>query len=187
MFINNRISPHLSWLFLLSLILLLVVGCQARAESREPTPDQTTPGVLAELPSIDEIAGTPVLVIGSLPTLDPTQVSLGQQLYQTHCASCHGENLEGEADWQLQNEDGTFRAPPHDASGHTWHHSDKVLWDTVRQGGARLPANIGGISNMPAFNEVLSEAEIAAVLAFIKSTWPENIQTIQWEMTAREQ
>ena len=186
MFQGKRLVHKLIWLAGSGLILLLAAGCQAIAESKEPTPDEAVPGLLAELPSIDEIAGTPAPIIGPLPTLDPSQVSEGEQLYQIHCASCHGSNLEGEVDWQLQNEDGSFRAPPHDPSGHTWHHGDAVLWETVRQGGARLPANIGGTSNMPAFGEILTEPEIAAVLAFIKSSWPEDIQTIQREMSARE-
>ena len=77
-------------------------------------------------------------------------------------------------------------APPHDASGHTWHHGDDVLIESIKLGGARLPDNIGGFSDMPAFEGVLKDEEIAAVLTYIKSTWPEDIRGIQWEQTARE-
>lgn len=122
-----------------------------------------------------------------LPTLHPNAVALGQQVYAQHCAACHGPELEGEPNWQEQNEDRSFRAPPHDASGHTWHHSDAVLIEATRLGGSRLPDNIGGTSNMPAFADSLSDEEILAVLTYIKSSWPDNIRQIQWEATVRDQ
>ncbi|MGB0508267.1 MAG: c-type cytochrome, partial [Pikeienuella sp.] len=37
----------------------------------------------------------------------------GASLYREHCATCHGDNLEGDPDWRTQNPDGSFRAPPH--------------------------------------------------------------------------
>ena len=36
-------------------------------------------------------------------------------------------------------------------------------------------------SGMPAFGEILSDGDIAAILAFIKSSWPGRIRTIQAE------
>ncbi|MGH2537836.1 MAG: c-type cytochrome [Candidatus Promineifilaceae bacterium] len=36
---------------------------------------------------------------------------------------------------------------------------------------------------MPAFGEVLKDEEIAAVLAYSKSAWPEDIRQLQWEAT----
>ncbi|MBI2584643.1 MAG: c-type cytochrome, partial [Rhodospirillales bacterium] len=36
---------------------------------------------------------------------DANQVALGEQLYRAHCASCHGVNLEGQADWRTRNAD----------------------------------------------------------------------------------
>jgi mono/diheme cytochrome c family protein len=166
------------------ILLLALAGCQEATSATVSTATETSS--LVDLPSISEIAGTPGPAISPLPTLDANQIAAGKEIYETHCASCHGENLEGEADWRLQNEDGSFRAPPHDESGHTWHHADKLLEESVAKGGARLPTNIGGISNMPAFGEVLTEREIASVLAYIKSSWPEDIRQIQWEMSARQ-
>ncbi len=114
------------------------------------------------------------------PTTDAanTQIALGEQVYQASCAECHGANLEGEADWKLPAADGGFRAPPHDETGHTWHHGDAYLIESIRLGGTRLTPEIG-ISNMPAYDTVLTEAEIAAVLAYIKSTWPPDIRAAQ--------
>ncbi|MCL4265592.1 MAG: cytochrome c [Anaerolineae bacterium] len=127
-------------------------------------------------------AGT---AVPAIPTFSPAQIRLGQTVYGQQCASCHGVNLKGQPDWKMQNEDGSFRAPPHDASGHTWHHGDQTLLNAVRLGGARLqPMNV--VSAMPAYGELLSEEEMTAVLVYIKSTWPKDLQLYQWEATLRE-
>lgn len=109
---------------------------------------------------------------------DPQQVALGAQVYEKQCASCHGPDLEGEPGWQEPSPDGVLKAPPHDETGHTWHHDDATLITAVKEGGARLPANVG-VSPMPAYDDILSDEEIAAVLAYIKSTWPEDILAMQ--------
>jgi mono/diheme cytochrome c family protein len=127
---------------------------------------------------------TPTTSPLSAPTPDPTLVASGETVYAQHCAECHGEKLEGEADWKSRNVDGSFRAPPHDDSGHTWHHSDRVLREAVLQGGTRL-GNLG-TSNMPAYAGVLSDDEVEAVLTYIKSTWPEDVRAIQWEQTVND-
>lgn len=123
----------------------------------------------------------------SPPDLSAEEIAIGEGVYANNCASCHGENLEGEADWKQQNEDGSFRSPPHTADGHTWHHADSVLIEAIRKGGARFEGmNIGGTSNMPAFSETLTDDEILAVLTYIKSTWPEDVRAMQWQQTAQD-
>lgn len=88
--------------------------------------------------------------------------------------------MEGEAQWKIQNEDDSFRAPPHSADGHTWHHADSILIEAITKGGARYEGlDIGGFSNMPAFEDILTDVEIAAVLAYIKSNWPPDIVVAQ--------
>lgn len=62
-------------------------------------------------------------------------------------------------------------APPHDESGHTWHHPDDVLFAIVKDGLVPPYAPRGYESDMPAFAGKLSRDEIWAVLAFIKSHW----------------
>ncbi|GIX09304.1 cytochrome c [Elioraea sp.] len=108
----------------------------------------------------------------------------GQAVYVEHCAACHGARLEGQPDWQVRGPDGLLPAPPHDASGHTWHHGDDTLLRIVRDGMAALVP--GYRTTMPAFAGVLSDAEIRDVLAWIRSTWPPRLQAIQAEITARE-
>lgn len=113
--------------------------------------------------------------------IDPTDsesVASGKQVYAAQCASCHGANLEGEENWREPDSSGLIKAPPHDETGHTWHHDDLYLVESIKKGGARLAANVG-TSAMPAYEDILSEQEIAAVLAYIKSTWPADILAAQ--------
>ncbi len=113
---------------------------------------------------------------------DPVLVARGEQLYLEHCASCHGVELEGQPGWQRPLPDGGLPAPPHDPDGHTWHHPDRLLFEITKFGGQALaPPEFK--SNMPGFGQTLSDAEIWAVLAFIKSRWPEEIRARQAEIT----
>jgi mono/diheme cytochrome c family protein len=129
------------------------------------------------------VAGSVAAVIGLLATrapsdrADPAQVALGRSLYGQHCASCHEAALEGQPDWQAPLPNGRMPAPPHDATGHTWHHADDELFTITRNGIAAVVP--GYQSDMPAFAGVLSDEEIRAVLAFIKSTWPEKERDYQ--------
>ena len=113
----------------------------------------------------------------------------GKALYSEYCASCHGANLEGQPDWQSPAADGVFPAPPHDRTGHTWHHGDGLLFEYVSLGGAAALEKrgiTGFASAMPGFAKVLSADEIWDIMAYIKSEWPEQIQAMQQERTASE-
>ena len=102
---------------------------------------------------------------------DAAVVALGKTVYEKHCASCHGANLEGQANWRERLPSGRLPAPPHDRTGHTWHHPDTQLFDLTKRGPAAV---VGGSyqSDMPGYAGILSDAEIVAVLSYIKSTWP---------------
>lgn len=131
-------------------VTLIVIGVLSRRSGREATADLSNPQLVA----------------------------MGEDVYNTYCAACHGFDLEGQADWQQANPDGSFRAPPHDETGHTWHHSDASLVESIKLGGTRLQPNIG-VSAMPAYDDVLTDQQITAVLAYIKSTWPQEILEAQ--------
>ena len=114
---------------------------------------------------------------------DPELVALGAAVYAEHCASCHGANLEGEPDWRRRRPDGTLPAPPHDATGHTWHHADDQLFRMTREGPAAVVGR-GYRSTMPGFTGVLDDREIWASLAFIKSRWPADVRKMQAKIDA---
>jgi mono/diheme cytochrome c family protein len=166
----HEIMKH-SFFFVSMVGLLFVTACSTPTSSPVATPDRP---VSATLPP--------------LPTLGSEEIELGHQVYLNHCAECHGADLEGEANWKTQNEDKSFRAPPHTADGHTWHHPDEQLLEAIRRGGARFKTlNLGGTSEMPAYEEILTEGEMLAVLTYIKSFWPDEIRAIQWQQTQQSQ
>ena len=113
---------------------------------------------------------------GVLRLDDPVMLQRGEQLYQARCASCHGANLEGQANWRERGVDGRLPAPPHDESGHTWHHPDEVLIRITRDGVAKAAGLPDYVSSMPTFGDSLSDADIVAVLSWIKSRWSSDIQ-----------
>ena len=103
-------------------------------------------------------------------------IETGAMIYKQYCASCHGNDLEGQENWRSPGADMKMPAPPHDASGHTWHHDDRILFKLTKYGLGAVIGDKDYKSNMPAYEDTLSDAEIVAVLSFIKSTWPEAIQ-----------
>ncbi len=116
---------------------------------------------------------------------DREVVLRGEIIYAENCASCHGKNLEGEENWRRRNSDGRMPAPPHDETGHTWHHPDQQLFDITKYGLANLSGLSDYESDMPVYDGILSDAEIIAVLSFIKSRWPQEIRERHDEMNRR--
>jgi mono/diheme cytochrome c family protein len=123
----------------------------------------------------------------SAQTLRPDDSSLvgrGEVIYVAHCAACHGARLEGQPDWRRRRPDGRLPAPPHDETGHTWHHADELLVRLTRDG----PQAVAGkdyASDMPAFAGTLSDSEIVAVLSYIKSRWPVSTRARHDELNAQ--
>lgn len=122
--------------------------------------------------------------------MSPMQVDItaGELLYSESCAACHGINLEGEEDWQSPRENGILPAPPHDATGHTWHHPDSMLFTYTKLGGEATLAAQGMEfkSGMPGFGEQLSDEQIWNILGFIKSKWPERERAAQADRTVQD-
>ena len=112
-------------------------------------------------------------------TINTSQLAEGKILYEANCASCHGINGEGEENWQSPNDDGTLRAPPHDSTGHTWHHPDQLLLQITSKGGKGLN------SRMPAFEDQLTEEEIKLTLEYIKTFWEPEHRESQADVTER--
>jgi S-disulfanyl-L-cysteine oxidoreductase SoxD len=118
-----------------------------------------------------------------LDTNDATVLATGQQVYAKHCAACHGGKLEGQPRWRERDASGRLPAPPHDASGHTWHHPDDVLFRITKYGVAKTAKLKDYVSAMPTYEGVLTDAEIVAVLSWIKSQWPADIRDKQRQVT----
>lgn len=140
-----------------------LAACAAQASSPGVTPAPVTP----------------------YPTLDPAQVARGQQVYNQSCASCHGPNLQGQPGWATPGPDGLQLPPAHDDSGHTWHHSDRVLYETIRDG-MNDPLKPNSPLRMPAFKSKLSDAEVRAVIEFMKSYWSPDNRQYQFDETRKD-
>jgi mono/diheme cytochrome c family protein len=103
---------------------------------------------------------------------DPKQVAAGKQVYGQYCASCHGAKGEGQipAAPLVPDATGKIPAPPHDSTGHTWHHDDDLLKRIIHDGG------LGGAEfyEMPAFGAILTNQQIDDVLVYIKTLWTDE-------------
>ncbi len=112
---------------------------------------------------------------GTLPS-DADTLAQGEAVYAQNCASCHGAALEGAPDWRVRDAEGMLPAPPHDATGHTWHHDSDALFGIVKHGVGKMIGDPAYKTNMPAYDGVLSDSEIIATLSYIRSTWPDEVR-----------
>jgi mono/diheme cytochrome c family protein len=137
------------------------------------------------LPAFSAMIGFVPLPAAAFLHASETGPALGRALYVEHCAACHGVDLEGQPDWRSPDANGVYPAPPHDETGHTWHHDDAMLIDYITRGGQAVLDDMGVsfTSRMPAFGSVLDQGEIEAVLDYIKSAWPAHIRDAQEERT----
>lgn len=129
-----------------------------------------------------EPGAAPAAVPSLVATPSDPSLRAGFDLYQEHCAACHGTRGEGDPDWKIPLDDGSLKPPPHDSSGHTWHHSDEELLRIIREGGVIYMPQ----SKMPGYAEVLTEAEMRAVLDYIRSLWGPQERAYQAERSLPE-
>ena len=113
---------------------------------------------------------------------NPAQLALGAKVYAAQCAACHGQQLEGQPDWRRRLPNGRLPAPPHDDSGHTWHHPEELLFNITKHGLVPPYAPEGYASDMPAHAGRLSDEEIHAALAYIMSHWSNEVLAARAEM-----
>ena len=150
-------------LAVVGLAVALVVTACSGGESRPTDADAPSPpAVLASTPSPSpEIAQEEEEAGDSHP---------GEPLYGANCQVCHGTQ---------SGQGGVVGAPPHNETGHTWHHPDAQLTDWVLNG--KFPGA------MPAFGDRLSIAEVSAVLSFIKTWWTPEQRETQADVSQRYQ
>jgi len=109
------------------------------------------------------------------------QIQLGSQLYAANCASCHGEQLQGNPKWNITtDEDGDNLPPPLNGTGHTWHHSPEQLFNIIKYG---LKIYNEGYKGKMQGNPDLSDEDVWSILAYIKYVWPESIRQKYDSMT----
>jgi mono/diheme cytochrome c family protein len=163
---NNRRATVLA----LVIAAVLIVSACASSPSTSTT---LVPPLSSSSAAAKEIPPT--------PPLDPDRVKEGEVTYGQYCASCHRADLGGDPDWKTRNADGSLRPPPHDDTGHTWHHSDALLLSLTRDD------SVFPESRMPSFGGTLTDDEIITVLEFIKSSWGPEERAFQWQISWREQ
>ena len=165
-------------------IMFIMAACSPTSQGETDIVQSTVVPIQATLDPQPGFQDESVIIQGTavapLPTLDPQLVSRGEQVYQQFCAACHGANLEGQPDWRSPLPDGGYPAPPHDSTGHTWHHSDEAILEIIAQGSNPL---FGG--TMQGFAEVIDVQDGLAVLEFIKSRWGQEEREFQWRITVQ--
>ena len=108
-----------------------------------------------------------------------SQIKRGKVITKKFCVLCHGKNLEGQPDWRKRKDNGKLPAPPLNGTGHTWRHADKLLFGMIKEGIVPPYGPPNYETDMPAWGTTLSDEDIWAVLAYIKSIWPAEAQKIQ--------
>tara|TARA_B100000214_G_scaffold333390_1_gene275415 strand:+ start:1427 stop:1831 length:405 start_codon:yes stop_codon:yes gene_type:complete len=99
-------------------------------------------------------------------------------LYENNCSSCHGAYLQGAKNWMSEkDEDGANLPPPLNGTGHTWHHSEDLLFNIIKYGGFYFDDNYTG--KMIGFEKKLNDNEIYSILSYITNFWPKEIKS-EW-------
>ena len=151
---------------LTAVLAVLLASCSGAVDPQEPA---STPEGFRGL---DQLYDAP-----PPPDLNLSKVVAGEKLYAQHCAACHMPDRSGDPNWKTPNDDGLFPPPPHDVTGHTWHHSDDLLLEIVTKGLDGVP------SGMPRFKGVLTDDDILSILEFFKSGWRDEERAFQWQVT----
>lgn len=156
-------SRRLAMIAIAAIVAIVVAAAAFRMDAQQPAGDSAVPNLR-----------------------DPARVAAGKRLYEAHCADCHGINLEGQPNWKQRLPNGRLPAPPHDDTGHTWHHPNRQLFELTKYG--LRPPNVSADyqSDMPAFEGTLGDDEIWNVLAYIQSRWSDRVRKLHAELDARK-
>jgi len=111
---------------------------------------------------------------------DAQRMDAGRRIYAAQCAACHGARGEGQPAWDRPDAAGELPAPPHDRQGHTWKHSDAMLYRIVKNGW-RDPFNKTQRLTMPGFGRALSPGEMRDVIEYLKTMWTPEQKAFQKE------
>ena len=118
-------------------------------------------------------------------TIESELIASGRTIFQQHCAACHGARGEGAPEWRQRDAHGELPAPPHDAQGHAWRHSDTMLYRMIMEGWRDLFNKTGRLT-MPGFAGSLAPQEIHSVIAYLKTLWTPEQRLFQREESHRQ-
>ena len=105
---------------------------------------------------------------------DPESVARGAKLYEIYCVACHKNNGVGEPTVPQYIRHPSFvEAMPLNEASHAWHHSDEQLVTMILDGNRRSRRR------MPVWRGILSDAEAADLVAYLKSLWSDRIIACQ--------
>jgi len=106
------------------------------------------------------LAGIGAALVLTPPPPSPRGPEPGRSLYQQHCATCHGARGRGDS-WRARL---LFLRPGDLSSPAMSRLPDQYLHDLVRHGGATV-----GKPGMPSFGFLLTEAQVEAVIQYIRT------------------
>ena len=113
-------------------------------------------GLVAALVVVGALAGALAWLLND--PKPPSGASHAERLYYAYCVTCHG--VDGRGSWRAA----LFLIRPGDLASAAHSRPDRYLFDIVKHGGAPL-----GRPGMPAFGYHLSDADIEALVAYLKT------------------
>lgn len=118
-------------------------------------------------------------------TFNREQIAQGRVYYEQTCAACHGVNGEGQfPDAPLMPDaTGRYGAPPHNETGHTWHHSDELILRYITEGGFADPNTFYQMPDLAIYDR----EQAALIIAYIKTMWTPEQRRYQHHMTEEEE
>ncbi|WP_330215276.1 c-type cytochrome [Pseudomonas sp. AM8] len=120
---------------------------------------------LKSLPGDPQRDGTPWQYVAA----DTRQDVPGAHTYATRCASCHGPDGKGQPEWMPPLAGATSALAKESAS---------AINITLNGSQRVVAAGVPDAYRMPAFREQLSDAEIAQVLTYVRSTWGNHAEAV---------
>lgn len=114
------------------------------------------------LSSIPSLVALGILSLGLIPQAHADEVEQGKQTFVTYCATCHGENGDGQGPVGK-----TLNPPPRDftTGDFKFGGSDQEILDVISNGAASK----GGSPLMAPWGAVIPEADRKALVKFIRS------------------
>lgn len=154
--------------------VVLATAVVAVAALLRPATEEPAPALVQE-----------AVPVAAVAAVEHERLAQGKSLYQQYCAACHGALVSAGDSWRRLADRDQLPAPPHDDRGQTWQHPHWQLMEMIRGGVAPFEPE-GWAADMPAFEDELSEEQVLAVLAYIRSHWSARSLEFQRQREAAE-